>query len=427
MSTRSPKQQIDQQNPERYGKDYAAGRFSSFKVPGFSHFFLASLFLYGGINSLLVVRGYLVFNLTGSYTDLGTLALATLVPSFFSTLYGGVIADRLPKTLFIGGGLIVMGLFALWLALLIYWQVIALWHVMVSSVVHGFVFGLISAAWYSIVPEVVPRHLIMNAVSINMGGQNITRLIVPALCGFLLGITGTDTVHLLMGLLFIIAGLLMFKVPVQQIKDKSDAAPKENKSPHSSFIEGLQYTRANPAIAALVMANILISALSLPFLLVLPGYVKGVLGQGPEVLGIIVSITSIGALAASVFMSTMRPKHRGNLFMVASLLMGFAFFGFANAKPLWLVYIMVLFIGLGMAIRQSLVATLCQTYVDEDYRGRVSSLLSLQMTAGQLGTFIVGWCSEEISAPAAFMGMGLLLAAVSFLFLLFAGSLRKMQ
>lgn len=402
-----------------------AHRFASFGISGFRWFFLASLFLYGAINSLLVVRGYLVFELTHSFAALGSIALAILLPAFFATLYGGVIADRMSKRLLIAIGLGVMGLFALWIGAMLALGYLVFWHVLLSSAVHGGAFGLISAAWYSVASEVVPRPMIMNAVSWTMGGQNITRLMMPALFGYILSLTGIDIAYFLMSALFFLAALLMLRVKLQPPDNASDSHREKGKQ-LKAFIEGIRYTRSQPAIANLALANIALAALSLPFLMLLPGYVKNVLQVGPDELGLMVSFTSVGALVATFFLTTMTAVRRGALFLLSGVVIGLALMVFVNVS-FWGLYVLLALIGAGLATRQSLAPSLCQTYVDPAYRGRVGSLISMQMTAGQVGTFAIGWLADISSAQSAFAVMGGLLAVVSLVFLLAAGPLRGLQ
>jgi MFS family permease len=407
-------------------------RFDSFSVNSFRWFFLASLFLYGAINSLLMVRGYLVFHLTGSFAALGTIALSVLIPAFFATLYGGVIADRMSKRLLIAVGLSVMGLFALWIGSMLVLDRLAFWHVMLSSAVHGGAFGLISAAWYSVTAEVVPQRMIMNAVSWTMGGQNITRLVMPAVFGYILSLTTIANAYFLMCALFFLAALLMLRVRLQSLDDMGNQEKQKRKSKprgkhFQSFVEGITYTRSQPAVAALVLANMLLSGLSLPFLMLLPGYVKDVLQAGPEGLGLMVSFTSIGALVVTFFLTTMTAVRRGIWFLLAGMLMGLSLIAFVIVKLPWGMYPLLALMGAGLALRQSLAPSLCQAYVAMGYRGRVGSLISMQMTAGQIGTFLIGWLADISSVQMAFIVMGALLAACSAGFLLSSSPLRRMK
>ena len=172
--------------PKPLEPDERRRTFDSLSDDGFRWFFIASLAVFGATNSLIFVRGYLVFEITGSYAALGGLGLAGVVPGILATLYGGVIADRWPKFRVVQIGQSLMAGFALGIGALLYFDRLEFWHLLVSTFAQGGIFGMLAPSWQSIIPEIMAPGRLMNAAALNMGGMNVVRLVMPAACGFAL-------------------------------------------------------------------------------------------------------------------------------------------------------------------------------------------------------------------------------------------------
>jgi Na+/melibiose symporter-like transporter len=195
----------------------------------------------------------------------------------------------------------------------------------------------------------------------------------------------------------------------------------------ASLRDGLDYVARRPSLWMLLVANSLLTLLSMPFLHLLPGFVKEVLGGGPEMLGSMVSASSIGALACTAALASVQLRGRGRLLLLACAGNGAALALFAGADSLWLTIAMLIAIGAGQTSRNVFANVLCQTYSDPAYRGRVMSLSAMQMSAAQLGTFLFGLLAESIGPRLAFGAMGMALVGVSAFFFLAFRPLRRLD
>lgn len=427
--------------------------FESLANPGFRWFFIASLGVFGATNSLILVRGYLVFELTGSYAALGGLGLAGVVPGIFATLYGGVIADRFPKFRVVQIGQSLMACFALTIGSLLYLDRLEYWHLLVSAFAQGGVFGLLAPAWQSIIPEIITPRLLMNAAALNMGGMNVVRLVMPAACGFALGVTATENVYFGISAMFAVSVAALARAHTQTTSDEGlgaqditrGAEPREHevagmaeavegagrdRPPQESALEsmlaGWRYVAVHPVIWMLLVSNVVFTFFSMPFMHLLPGFVKQVLGGGPEALGGMMSVISLGALSCTLFIASMRARNRGRTVLLGNAGLGVAIVGFAFSESSWLSLPLLLVIGAGQALRNSLSNVLSQTYVDDAYRGRVMSLVAMQMNAAQLGTFAIGVASEIVGPRWAFAGMGGALLLMSAWFTIWFVPMRRL-
>jgi len=414
--------------------------FDSLSDEGFRWFFIASLGVFGATNSLILVRGYLVFEITGSYAALGGLGLAGVVPGVLATLYGGVVADRWPKFRVVQVGQSLMAAFAFGIGTLLYFDRLEFWHLLVSTFAQGGIFGMLSPSWQSIIPEIVGPKRLMNAAALNMGGMNVVRLVMPAACGFALGVTETEYVYFAISAMFAAAVLALARAhrAVERTIDDDGATPAidgrgasetptEPEGPLSSLLEGWRYVARHPAVWMLLVSNVVFTFLSMPFMHLLPGFVKQVLGGGPELLGAMMSVISLGALVCTLRIASMRGQNRGRTVLFGNAALGLVLVAFAFSESAWLSLPLLFCIGAGQSLRNSLSNVLSQTYVDDAFRGRVMSLVSMQMNAAQLGTFALGMASEALGARVAFAAMGAGLLVMSAWFTLWFAPMRRLQ
>ena len=407
--------------------------FDSLSDLGFRWFFIASLGVFGATNSLILVRGYLVFEITDSYAALGGLGLAGVVPGILATLYGGVVADRWPKFRIVQIGQSLMAAFALGIGTLLYLDRLEFWHLLVSTFAQGGIFGMLAPAWQSIIPEIMSPNRLMNAAALNMGGMNVVRLVMPAAAGVALGVTETEFVYFAISGLFALSVVALARAHrvTETIRRERAAATRtagpDSAGPVASLLEGWRYVARHPAVWMLLASNVVFTFLSMPFMHLLPGFVKGVLGGGPELLGAMMSTLSLGALALTLRIASMRARNRGRTVLFGNAALGLVFIAFACAENVWLSFPLLFCIGAGQSLRNSLSNVLSQTYVDDAFRGRVMALVAMQMNAAQLGTFAIGMVSEALGARVAFAGMGLALLLMSLWFSLWFVPMRSLH
>lgn len=413
--------------------------FDSLSDDGFRWFFIASLGVFGATNSLILVRGYLVFEITGSYAALGGLGLAGVVPGVLTTLYGGVVADRWPKFRVVQIGQSLMAGFALAVGALLFFDRLEFWHLLVSTFAQGGIFGMLAPSWQSIIPEIVGPQRLMNAAALNMGGMNVVRLVMPAACGFALGVTETEFVYFAISAMFLASVFALARAqrlaepPTERTPDElagpmiEGVVAPASQGPVASLLEGWRYVARHPAVWMLLVSNVVFTFLSMPFMHLLPGFVKEVLEGGPEVLGSMMSVISLGALVCTLRIASMSARNRGRTVLFGNAALGVAIVAFAYSDQAWLSFPLLLCIGAGQSLRNSLSNVLSQTYVDDAFRGRVMALVSMQMNAAQLGTFAIGMASEAVGARVAFAGMGAGLLVMSAWFSIWFVAMRRLD
>ncbi len=408
----------------------AVGRtFESLRDAGFRWYLLSTLGQMASLNMQQLVRGFLVFELTGSYAALGTLFLVNSVPGLALSVAGGVIADRVRhKKRVVQIGQLLNGANALVLAVLIYSDVLRFEHILLAAVVHGTVMSMMMPARQAMLPEVVGLERLTNAVALNAASMNAMRLLAPSAAGFLIAAFGPAWVYFMITGLYIYATALLALVPSEsRLAREPDEREVEARGGFGEMVAGFRYMGSDPAMRMLLGAAILFAVFSMPYLFLLPGFVASVLDKGPGELGLLMTLTGIGSLSGSIVVASLPPKNRGRVFLLSGVLLGVSLVAFSASTWFWVTAAIMVVVGVGDAGRQSLSMVLVQAYVQDAYRGRVMAVYMMQRSFATFGTFFVGIAASLIGAQFAIGAIAVVLIVVAGGMLLFAPGLRDLD
>ncbi len=376
-------------------------------------------------NMQLLVRGYLVYQLTGSYAKLGVIGLASGFPMLLLSAWGGVIADRVPRKLVLQLGQAASTLIAIGVAVLLFTGVLRFEHLFVASVLQGIVMALMMPSRQAMIPEVVGIDGLMNAVPLNAAGMNIMRMMGPALGGALIVILSPGWVYSVMALLYLSAVLLLFKVQTTPVEPEKERAPRA--SGFRDLVEGAKYAVRDRVIFVLLVMSFFTSVLAMPYLMLLPGYVADVFGGNAIALGAMTAASGAGALVGALGLATFELRRRGLMLMAGAGFLGASLFLFTLTGTFWVAAVFMLLVGFGTALRQALAQVLLQTYVEDEYRGRVMAVYMTQFSVMQFGTFAVGLYSEVVGVRFALGSLGLSLLLVAAILMVLMPRLRALE
>jgi len=396
--------------------------FASLHDRDFRWYYLAMLCQMAAMNMQLIVRGYVVFDITKSFTALGAIALASSVPMLLLSMFGGVLADRTPKKIVLQAGQLVSVLLAVIVGLLLLSGSLVLWHLFVASVAQGITMALMMPARQAMIPDVVGRDLLMNAVALNSAGMNLMRLLAPAAGGFLIWGMGAGSVYMVMGALYFCAVLTLIPVPRRGAVTAGPA-----KGGFADLRDGFAYVRKDGTILAVLGVSFLTAFLAMPYMQLLPGFVDAVLDGGPVQLGLLTAVSGGGALFGALVIASLPERHRGVLLLASAILLGAALVVFASSQEFWFAAIAMVFVGVGTAGRQAFSQILLHAYVEDEYRGRVMALMMIQPGMMSLGAFFVGITSEVIGVERAIAILAGLLVVASGLLLIISPRLRQLR
>jgi len=364
---------------------------------------------FASMNIQMFVRGWLVFEITGSYEKLGWMTAAGGLVGLIAAPLGGVVADRVrQKTHVIQVSGVCNMFVTLWVAWLIAEGSLLFEHLLIASILQGIIMNAMMPSRQALTKDVVGLDLMTNAIALSTSGMNTARLLLPGLAGGLVAALGggdgnidpAKWIYLLMSVLYLFATLTMFKVRVAD----NEGAGGPNLPILLELKHGFDYVFRTPIIFMLLGTNFLMVFFSLTYFMLLPGFVKDVLDAGPDKLGMLISISGMGSLVGSLLVASLPNKRRARILLYGALMMGIALLGFAASTHYWLSVFLLTFVGFGQAARMSLSNVLIQTYVADEFRGRVMSIYMLEMSILSIALYPIS-VAADIFGPQWAVGI----------------------
>lgn len=405
--------------------------FESLKIRNFRFYLISSMAQMTPMNMQMTASGWFMYKLTGSVALLGVAMLVFAVPQLALSFVGGVIADRVSrKTILIAGQLATM-LLMLWVGLFAHLGIITWYHLLITAFVQGAIMALMMPARQSIIPSLVGRENIMNAVGLNMTGMNLNRLGAPALAGFLIAAFGIHYVYYLMGLLYFVAAVLILPLRLQAPEAANGGlggmGGMVKRSVIGDVVLGLAYARDNKDVRAILILTLLTIFFSMAYFVVLPVFTEDILKVGPQGLGLLISGSGVGALIGSLVIASMPGRGRGLLFLHAAAVTGVGLLFFAWSTHYYLSMVILAFVGLGQAWRMSLSNVLLQAYTEDAYLGRVMSLMMMEWGLTSLGGAAIPIIGEFIGIQLAVAISAVFLVLTALFYYAFSPRIRHMD
>ena len=351
-----------------------------------------------------IANGYLAYELTGSAAALAGVLLAQSLPSFFLSMFGGVIADRVKRRrlLMLTQSLICVD--SLLITALVVTGSVEVWHIAVVGVFHGSVLSFNQPSRQAYMVELAGQQNVTQAIALYNSGQTSVRIIGPSIAGALVGIPfiGIEGVFIAIASIYTLPVVSLF-----MIKARPEGAPRRHRAILTEFKAGISYIKNHQVLRILVIVGIIPPMLGNYYQQFLPVFAKDVLEVGPTGLGLMSTCVGIGAfLGAMTVAAYGNMRRRGLIQLVAGALFGFMLllFGLADYFPVALATLVG--VGFAFALFQTLNATLTLASSEPEYYGRVSAV---QQINNSLGSFIIvpiGILVDHIGAPAVIVMSG---------------------
>ena len=400
---------------------------SSLQSPAYRLYFFGTLGQFASMNMQIVTGPLLIYRLTGSSALLGTMSLASALPMIFMSFLGGAVADRLQKKQILIAGLLCTAAISLGVALALDTGYLSRentgsWRILIIfSFCQGAIMGLMMPALQAIIPEIVSRAHLMNAVALNMLGMNLLNLFAPTAAGLMIDHFDFKAVYYAMTGLYVYASLIILFIP-----------RANRQAVHASGIltdiqRGLQYIRQDSTILFLLGFTLVIVVLSMPYQQLLPIYADDILKVGATGMGVLMSVSGAGALAGSLILASLPNKKRGIILLASGLVSGVALLIFAFSSSWALSLAVIVFLGLGHTFRSTISSALLQATTEAAYMGRVMAILNIQWGTMSLCTFVAGILAEVVAVQWVLGALALMLIIIAILSIIFFPSIRKME
>ncbi len=375
------------------------------------------LWFFGQLTSLVgtwmqnAAQGYLVYTLTGSPAFLGYVGFVSGLPSWLFMLYGGLIADRVPRRSLMIITQSAMMILAFILAGLVFLNVVQPWHILVLAFLLGIANAFDAPARQSMVVELVSREDMTNAIALNATMFNTGAIVGPAIAGIVYALTGPAWCFTLNGISFIAVIVALAMMHIQPM-------PALNKRPAAlnAILEGFDYVRSDRLVLTLVLTVFVLNVFGFGLVTLIPAWAVDILKGDVTTNGWMISARGIGAVIGGLLIASLSGRaFRGKMWTMSSFLLPLvmAFFAFTRWLPLSLFFLAGMGFSLITVLNNS--NAMVQARVPDELRGRVMGLYTLMlMGGGPIGSLLVGLLADRASEPAA----ALVCAAVLLLFAL---------
>ncbi len=374
----------------------------AFRYPAYRAYWTGMLCAVTGFQMFRVAQSWLVYELTGSPLFLGYALAANAIPGIFFNLVGGVFADRLNKRLLVFSAQGSTGLFVLVLGALTLLGQVEIWHILVIAFLAGAAEAFDTPARQALYPHLIERSAMTSAVALNSSIWQGTRIVAPAIAGFLIDLvnTGAALVVSSSGFFIMAAVMLLLKIPPIPA-----GAPR---NPARALWEGMTFIGRNSIFAVLIGMTFFNSFFGMAYILLMPVFAVEVLEVGARGQGFLLGLGGVGSLATTIWLGARGGLDRRGLAIVGGAIvfgLSIILFGLTSSLigsyPLALALMVVL--GCSNSVYMISIQSSLQVLVPDNVRGRVMGFYGMTYSIMPLGGLQAGALANVpwIGAPLA--------------------------
>jgi MFS family permease len=398
-------------------------QFAALRHRGFRMLWMASVLSSTARWADMVVIGWLTLELTDSPLWVGIVA-GSKMAGYIAAPFMGVIADRMDKRLLlIIAALVNLAVSAMMLILFVGgW--LALWHVIALALASSLTWAIDNPARNALVPDLVEKEQLTNAVALNAVAMEITVVIGPALGGLLIPVLGMGGAYGLIAGIYVLDLVVLF-----MMKSVKQSTPKIHESPVSSLIAGVKYVWSNQTVLVLLVIAFVMNLLAAPYRYsFLPLFARYILDAGPAGYGMLTAMAGVGALAAGIWVVSLgNVKRKGRLLIWSCYAWPVALILFALSTWYSVSAALVFMAGLAQAICWTVIATLILSHTAQSMRGRVMGLRTGVVIALPIGNFLAGAVAERFGAPIAQGAYAVAAIIIMLAIVMLVPSLRRLE
>jgi MFS family permease len=342
-----------------------------------------------------VASGWLALQLLNSPLFVGLTGFAGGIPLLIFSIPIGMIIDRFDRRrILLSAQVGVAGIAALF-AFMVGFDLIAPWSLLFLAACYGTAMSFIFPTRTTIVPSLVERDNLANAMALNAAGQNATRVVGPALAGVLIATVGISGTFIIVAILQLLGLLTTVRLP-------SIGKPATPQGESRSPLIGLRVVLADPFLVNLMLLALATNILVIPYLNMMPVFAQDELGLGATGLGVLLASTGLGTVAGALTVARSRRLVAwGHAQAVTAAGFAFLVLIFALTPVVPLAVPLLFAAGWLSACFLSISQTVLQLRVDDHVRGRVLSIYLLSWGIMPVGQLAIGALANRMGAPLA--------------------------
>ena len=371
-----------------------------------------------------VAQNWLVLTITGTSSAfyLGLDSFLGEAPILLFTLIGGVIADRRDRRQLLIISQCIQMAAAFTLAFLVYMDVVRIWHVLGLSVITGLAQAFGGPAYQSLIPSLVDKAHLPNAIALNSIQFNLARVIGPLLAGAALAAFGMVACFGLNGLSFLVVIAAILSLHIRHIPSPAGTRL------HQELKSGFDYVRSQAGLIGLIVLAFATTFLGTPILTFLPLFAQDIFRGGVSQYTQLMAFAGGGAVTGALVVAWLgRFRHMGLTALALQVAFGGLVVVFAQTRVLWINEFLLFAAGACMVMVFAMLSSLVQLNAPNEMRGRVMSIYMVAFRGGMpLGSLVAGSIASRTSAPFVLTVNGILLSLVAAWFLLKSHGVRDL-
>jgi predicted MFS family arabinose efflux permease len=362
----------------------------------------------------IVAQGWLIYRLSHSAFLLALDQFLGGIPILLFSLIGGVVADRAERRKILLGSQYVQMATAGTLTILVATGTVHVWHILCLSFISGLAQAFGGPAYSALIPTLVDKDDMPNAIALNSIQFNVAVMVGPALAGQALAKLGEKWCFGLNALSFLAPIVALWIIKARFFPAKT------SETMFASLKQGIRFARQQSSMEALIVLAFCMTSLSMPLRTYIPVFVKDIFHRGPETFGNLLSLMGLGSIIGSLSIASAGNfKNKGRIALLALMVLGASIAGFALSKSVPLSGTILIVVGASMMAVFATVTSLVQLITTNEMRGRVMSVYNVAFRGGMpMGNLLSGWLVPIFTAPRVLGVNGFLLVLLALYFLL---------
>ena len=321
----------------------------------------------------VMAQGYVMSTLTTKAVWLGMAQLAAGLPMLLLTMVGGSAADKYDKRRILLITQVVQIVLAIALGWLVWTGQIAIWHILTFAAILGVSNSFEMPTLSALVPELVKREQIPAGIAIDRSVFHGSRVFGPTIGGILISLWGTASAFFANAISFVALIIALLSLPP---REKGSAEEEEKRG--TGMKDGFRFVANDRPSFAMIILIATQSVCIFPIITVMmPLYVRMVLGLGPDRLGFLMGASAIGSLVGSIFLIGLARDKRVPLMILCALGVTGAILGLSLGPSFYVATALLVINSLGLATNFGLASTIVQERAPDYLRGRVSAVFML--------------------------------------------------
>lgn len=402
--------------------DVGGGPLAAMASPTYRRLFTSASIVIFGVMGQAVARAWLARELTGSNAGLGGVMLVFGVAMLIATPLGGIAADRYDKRSVLIIAVVALAISSAGVGTAVVTDAIQYWMLLAASAVQAAAFAFYLPARIAFIAESVPPLALSNAVVLAQVAQEATRVIAPALAGVLLGISwfGVGGVFLLGAASSTLALVFLSRLP------RSAQHQRRGASPLAELADVVAYMRSVPGLGMIALFTVGVVMVGFPYLTFLPTIADERFDVGALGFGALSAVAGLGALSAGVLDArTSRRRRPWRTLTLSAAAFGVTTLALAAAPSFAVALVAVAGVGASGLLFQTSSQSLMLQMSAFEYHGRLQSFVILGFSGFGLAALPLGYLADATSVGFALAAMGIVVLAMTAVFVAVAWRLRR--